>query len=40
MTFKPKDREIAKNEMYRKDVMDILQYHARCFLGSELCWLR
>lgn len=39
MTFKPKDREIAKDDMYGKNITDILQYHARHSLGSELCWL-
>lgn len=29
MTIKPKDREIAKDDTYGKNIMDTLQYHAR-----------
>jgi len=40
MTFKPTDREVAKNEAYGKNIVDILQYRVSCSLGSALCWLR
>lgn len=36
MTFKPRDRENAKNKMHKKNKKDILQYYARHLLGSEL----
>lgn len=36
MTFKSKERQIAKNVMYRKDTVQVLQYDAMCSLGSAL----
>lgn len=35
MTINAKDRELAKNGMHRKNIMDTLQYHAQ-----EFIWLR